>query len=160
MDIRKIREDEYGVLEEFLYHAIFVPEGEAMPARDVVFLPEIFIYIKGFGKADDCCVVAEQSGQIIGAAWTRIIPAYGNIDNETPELAISVLPTHRGQGVGGKLMEYLFETLRKRGYARTSLSVQKNNPAVRFYKRLGYGITYDKKDHAGNEDYIMLKNLN
>jgi len=45
------------------------------------------------------------------------------------------------------------------GYKRTSLSVQQNNPAVRFYERLGYTITDEKLDHAGHEDYIMVKEL-
>jgi len=37
--------------------------------------------------------------------------------------------------------------------------VQKDNPAFRLYKRMGYEITGEKPDHAGNEDYIMVKNL-
>ncbi len=78
---------------------------------------------------------------------------------ETPELAISVLPEFRGYGIGTKLMKKLFEILRDNGYARTSLSVQKDNPAVRFYERLGYQITEEKLDYAGNEDFIMVKNL-
>jgi len=41
----------------------------------------------------------------------------------------------------------------------TSLSVQQNNPAVRFYQRLGYTITDEKTDHAGHDDYAMVKNL-
>jgi len=117
------------------------------------------IYIKHFGETEDCGVVAEQDGNIIGAAWTRVIPAYGHIDNETPELAISVLPEHRGQGVGTMLIERLFELLRRRGYTRTSLSVQKNNPALRLYKRLGYTITGEKMDQINREDYIMVKEL-
>jgi len=66
---------------------------------------------------------------------------------------------YRGQGIGTLLMENLFERLRERGFRRTSLSVQKNNPAVRFYERLGYNITDEKVDHAGNEDFIMVKEL-
>jgi ribosomal protein S18 acetylase RimI-like enzyme len=104
-------------------------------------------------------VVAEVDEKIVGAAWTRIIPAYGNIDDKTPELAISILPEYRGQGIGTALMLHLFELLRERGYSRTSLSVQQNNPAVRFYKRLGYEITDEKLDHAGHEDFIMVKYL-
>jgi ribosomal protein S18 acetylase RimI-like enzyme len=67
--------------------------------------------------------VAKQDGQIIGVAWTRIIPAYGHIDNETPELAISVLPDFRGKGIGSEMMQSLFDLLRERGYRQTSLSV-------------------------------------
>jgi ribosomal protein S18 acetylase RimI-like enzyme len=73
----------------------------------------------------------------VGAAWTRIIQAYGHIDDETPELAISVLPEYRGRGIGAMLMTRLFELLRERGYKRTSLSVQQENTAVKFYRKLG-----------------------
>ena len=157
--IREITKDEYHLLEDFLYHAIYLPPGTAPPERKIIYEPEIFMYVKGFGGKDDCGVVAEKDGRIVGAAWTRIIPAYGNIDDETPELAISILPEYRGQSIGTDLMVFLFRLLRERGYKRTSLSVQKDNTAVRFYERFGYKITDEKLDHAGHEDYIMVKEL-
>jgi len=157
--IREITQAEYPVLEDFLYNAIYIPEGEEWPPREIIFEPEIFVYVKDFGLNTDCGVVAECDGIIIGAAWTRIIPAYGHIDLDTPELAISVLQDERSKGVGTMLMSLLFDLLRERGYKRTSLSVKQNNPAVRFYERLGYEITEEKLDHAGHEDYIMIKDL-
>ena len=160
MKIRRIKPADYAVLEDFLYNAIYIPPGEEMPPREVVFEPEIYIYIDGFGsKSGDLGVVAEQDGKIIGAAWTRIIPAYGHINEETPELAISVLSEFRGNGIGTKMMKKLFEFLAEKGYKQTSLSVQKNNPAVKFYERLGYKVTDEKFDHAGHEDYIMVRDL-
>ena len=158
--IREITSEEYPLLENFLYNAIYLAPGEEMPPRSIIYEPEIFIYIKGFGSGKgDCGVVAEIDDKIIGAAWTRIIPAYGNIDIDTPELAISVLSEYRDKQVGTMLMEHLFELLRNQGYRQTSLSVQKDNPAVRFYKRLGYVVTDEKLDHVGHEDYIMVKEL-
>ena len=157
--IRKIEKTEYPVLEDFLYNAIYIPEGEQWPSREIIYDPEIYIYVKDFGLDTDCGVVAECDGAIIGVAWTRIIPAYGHLDENTPELAISILPEYRNQGIGAMLMNRLFDLLRERGYKRTSLSVQENNPAVRFYERLGYIVTDEKIDHAGHEDYIMVKNL-
>jgi len=157
--IRPIKREEYPVLEEFLYHSIFLPKGVDSLPKELIFEPEIFVYIKDFGGKDDCGVVAELDGQIIGAAWTRIMPAYGHIDNQTPELAISVLPEFRGRGVGSQLMKKLFELLRERGYRQTSLSVQKDNPAVQFYERFGYEITEERVDHAKHEDYLMIKYL-
>jgi ribosomal protein S18 acetylase RimI-like enzyme len=157
--VREIKPADYSALEDFLYHAIFIPEGEALPPRDIIFEPEIYVYIKDYGAESDCGVVAEADGRIVGAAWARIIPAYGHIDDNTPELAISVLPGYRGQNIGTAMMEKLFELLRERGYRRTSLSVQQNNRAVRFYERLGYKITEETLDHAGHEDYSMIKEL-
>jgi GNAT superfamily N-acetyltransferase len=158
--VRVMRESDYVCLPEFLYQAIFIPEGVEPPPRSVINDPKIFIYIKDFGtNPGDLGVVAEQNGHVIGAAWTRIIPAYGHVDNETPELAISTLPPFRGYGIGTKLMKKLIIVLRNNGYARTSLSVQKDNPALRLYRRLGYQITEEKLDHVGNADFLMVKDI-
>ena len=159
-NIRDMRESDHEFLPEFLYQAIYIPEGEEWPPRSIINDPEIFVYIKDFGtQAGDLGVVAEQNGHVIGAAWTRIIPAYGHIDNETPELAISIFKEFRNCGIGTKLMEKLFDVLRQHGYQKTSLSVQKDNPAVRLYQRLGYELTGERLDHAGHEDYLMVKEL-
>ena len=158
--VRVMCQSDYLCLPEFLYQAIFIPEGMEPPPRSMIYEPEIFVYIKDFGtRTGDLGVIAEQNGQVIGAAWTRIIPAYGHIGDDTPELAISILPAFRGYGTGTKLMKKLFDLLRENEYAQTSLSVQKDNPAVQLYKRLGYEITDEKIDHAGHEDYIMIKEL-
>ena len=155
MKIREIRKTEYPMLEEFLYNAIFIPPGETPPPREIIFEPDVFIYIDGFGsKHGDCGIVAEQDGKLIGAAWTRIIPAYGHVDNDTPELATSVLTGYRGQGVGTALMTRLFELLCERGFTQTSLAVQQKNDAVRFYQRLGYETIREN-----DEEFIMVKDL-
>ncbi|MCL1963494.1 MAG: GNAT family N-acetyltransferase [Firmicutes bacterium] len=158
--VRGMHESDYECLPEFLYQAIFVPRSVEPPPRSIVHEPEIFVYIKDFGtQPGDLGVVAEQNGQVIGAAWTRIIPAHGYVDSETPELAISILPEFRGYGIGTKLMKKLLKVLRENGYKQTSLSVQKDNPAVRLYQRLGYEMSGASLDHAGHEDYLMIKRL-
>jgi ribosomal protein S18 acetylase RimI-like enzyme len=159
LKIRQIQPQDYPVLEDFLYHSIFLPPDVEPIPREIIFEPEIFIYIKDFGQKDDCGVVAEINGAIVGVAWTRIIPAYGHIDQQTPELVISVLPDWRGKSIGSRMMQQLFDVLRERNYRQTSLSVQKDNPAVRLYKRLGYKIVGERTDHAGNEDYLMIKDI-
>ncbi|MCL1919093.1 MAG: GNAT family N-acetyltransferase [Peptococcaceae bacterium] len=154
--LRPIMPSELPLLEVFLYEAIFIPPGAALPPGDIIYTPEVFIYIEDFGsKPDDICFVAQLEKMIIGAAWIRIIPAFGHIDEETPKLAISVLPEYRGKGTGSVLMHRLLEELRARGYKQTSLSVQQQNTAVRFYQRLGYKIV-----NQNDQEYIMVKKLN
>jgi ribosomal protein S18 acetylase RimI-like enzyme len=152
--LRPIYENDIPLLADFLYLAIFLPPGAEPLSREIIFKPDIHIYIKDYGQKDDCGVIAEISGKAVGAAWVRIIPAYGHTDNGTPELAISVLPEYRGQGIGTQLLTRLFDLLRKRGVKRTSLSVQKANPAARLYQRMGYEIFREN-----DEDYIMVKTL-
>ena len=98
--VRPITPEDYTLLEDFLYHAIYITPGEEIPKRELIFDPEIFVYIKDFGGENDIGVIDEIGGKAVGAAWARIIPAYGNIDDKTLELAISVLPEHRGKGIG------------------------------------------------------------
>ena len=150
--IREIRPEEYDLLREFLYQAIYLPEGVEPPPRSVVDLPELQIYVTDFGtQPGDHCLVAEVERKVIGAAWCRIMEDYGHIDNDTPSLAISLLPEYRGQGTGTQLLNALLLLLRENGYQRASLSVQKENPALRLYQRAGFRILAEK-----GTEYLML----
>jgi hypothetical protein len=73
INIREIVPAEYPLLEDFLYSSVFIPPGVEPPSREIIFEPEIYIYIKDFGGKDDCGVVAKQDKVIVGAAWTRKI---------------------------------------------------------------------------------------
>lgn len=150
--IRKIRPEEHDLLREFLYQAIYLPEGVEPPPRSVVDLPELQVYVTDFGtQPGDHCLVAEVERKVIGAAWCRIMEDYGHIDNDTPSLAISLLPEYRGQGTGTQLLNALLRLLRENGYQRASLSVQKENPALRLYRRAGFRILAEK-----GTEYLML----
>lgn len=153
--IRFISEEEVGVLEDFLYEAIYVPEGEPAPPRSIINQPELQVYISDFGKEkDDIGMVAEADGQIIGAAWVRVMNDYGHIDNNTPSFAISVYKDYRGLGTGTDLMKEMLRVLKARGYKQASLSVQKANYAVRMYQKVGFQIVDENE-----EEYIMLCQL-
>ena len=153
--LRKIRSEEHDLLREFLYHAIYLPQGVEPPSRSVIDLPELQVYIADFGtRPGDYCIVAEVEKNVIGAAWGRIMEDYGHIDNGTPSLAISLLPEYRGQGIGTQLLTALLRLLRENGYRRVSLSVQKENPALRMYERAGFQILAE----MGTE-YLMLRDI-
>lgn len=153
--IRFISEEEVGVLEDFLYEAIYVPEGEPAPPRSIINQPELQVYISDFGKEkDDIGMVAEANGQIIGAVWVRVMNDYGHIDNNTPSFAISVYKDYRGLGTGTDLMKEMLRVLKARGYKQASLSVQKANYAVRMYQKVGFQIVDENE-----EEYIMLCQL-
>ena len=76
---------------------------------------------------------------------------YGHIDSSTPSLAISLLPEYRGLGIGTRLLNSLLLLIRQHGYRRTSLSVQKENPALHLYQRAGFQIAAEK-----GTEYLML----
>ncbi|MDD6060113.1 MAG: GNAT family N-acetyltransferase [Ruminococcus sp.] len=157
-NIRKIREDEYYLLDDFIYEAIFIPEGVEPPPKSIINQPDLQVYISNFGKEkDDICFVAEADGKVVGAVWVRDMNDYGHIADGVPSFAISLYKEYRNFGIGTKLMEIMLMELKDRGYNRTSLAVQKANYAVRMYKKVGFEII-DEND----EEYIMvceLKNI-
>ena len=154
-NIRKIREDEYKLLEDFIYEAIFIPDGVEPPPKTIINQPDLQVYIKDFGKEkDDICFVAEADDKVVGAVWVRDMPDYGHIADGVPSFAISLYKQYRNFGIGTQLMITMLDELKKRGYERTSLAVQKANYAVRMYKKVGFNII-DEND----EEYIMVCEL-
>ena len=152
--IREIRENEYCILSEFLYEAIFIPEGTEKPPKSIIEQPELQVYIADFGKSDDWCLVAEVKEKIVGAVWVRIMNDYGHIDDETPSFAISLYEEYRNLGIGTALMGVMLQFLREKGYKQASLSVQKANYAVRMYRKAGFEVINENE-----EEYIMVCRL-
>ena len=154
-EIMPLKSEEIPLLEEFLYQAIFIPQGLAPLSRSILKEPDLEMYIKDFGKQpDDWALVAEVDGLLVGVVWVRIMKDYGYFDDQTPSLSISFLPDFRGQGLGQQLMTAMLDLLKEKGYPSVSLSVSKDNPAVHFYQRLGFVTVEERED-----DYLMLCRL-
>lgn len=144
-------EKEYPLLRDFLYEAIFQRDENNLLPRDVVDNPELRIYIENFGRLpQDYALCAEVDGRIVGAVWVRDIPAYGHITDGVPEFAVSVLKSHRGQGIGSRMMLEMIAHLRASGCTRASLAVQKDNYALRMYRKCRFRIIGETV-----EEYIM-----
>lgn len=153
--IRKMKPTEYSLLNDFLYEAIFVPEGAEAPPKSIINSPELQVYVADFGaQKHDKALLAEVDGQAVGAVWVRIMNDYGHIDDETPSFAISLYKEYRRLGIGTALMQKMFDILKNAGYEKVSLSVQKANYAAKMYLKLGFEIVNDKE-----EEYIMAKYL-
>lgn len=150
--IRKMQPCEYGLLENFLYEAIFQPDETNLAPKSIIQNPELQVYIQDFGnKEDDYCFCAEVDGTIVGAVWVRNINGYGTIDNVTPEFAISIYKEFRGYGIGTELMKKMLAYLKQAGYSKASLAVQKDNYAFNMYLNVGFEIVEETE-----EEYIMV----
>jgi len=127
--------------------AFWRPEAPVSSVDEVMGLPELAHYVTGWPKPGDLGVIA-QDEQPIGAAWLRVFsqddPGYGFIDAQTPELAMGVVPRWRGRGVGAELLGALINDAVDAGLASDagltgiSLSVERDNYAVRLYERFGF----------------------
>ena len=153
--IREMNTTEYPLLNDFLYEAIFIPDGVEAPPKSIINSPELQVYVSDFGtQKHDHALLAEIDGKVVGAVWVRIMNDYGHIDDTTPSFAISLYKEYRGQGIGSAMMQEMFTTLKNAGYKQASLSVQKANYAAKMYLKLGFKIVSENE-----EEYIMVKYL-
>lgn len=149
INIRNIHPQEIPVLDDFLYEAIFIPQGVEPPPRSIIEQDDLQVYVRGFGEEPhDHCLVAEVDGKIAGAVWVRIMDDYGHLDSQTPSLAISLYPEYRGQGIGTQLLNQMLDMLRRKGYTQVSLSVQKENYALRMYQKAGFETVEERGEEV------------
>lgn len=137
-------------LRDMLHHAYYWRER----------LPGSLVsrYVRGWGRPGDVAVIAVEGRAPVGAAWFRLFgrdePGYGFVDERTPELAIAVVPSKRGHGIGDELLQALLGKARAAGYERLSLSVEPGNPARKLYERHGFEVVDE-----GDEAWTMVAEL-
>jgi len=109
----------------------------------------------------DLGIIARSGAVDVGAAWLRLGGAGGQFklgDESVPELATAVIPAARAAGVGTALMTALIDAARGR-YPKLVLSVRAENPALRFYERLGFRESRRMKNRVGGDSLVMLLDL-
>lgn len=150
-----MRKDEYRLLEDFLYQAIFQPDKTNLAPKSIINKPELQVYIKDFGKQkDDYCFCAESESKVVGAVWVRNINGYGSVDDNTVEFAIAVFDDYQKMGIGTSLMNMMINHLKKLNCSKVSLAVQKDNYAVKMYFNVGFEIIDENE-----QEYIMIHRL-
>lgn len=153
--IREMRTDEYPLLDDFLYQAIYQPDKTNLAPKSFINNPKLQVYIQDFGKQkDDYCFCAEVDNRVVGAVWVRNINGYGSIDDVTVEFAISVFDEYQKMGIATALMNKMLMHLKELNYQKASLAVQKENYAVRMYQKVGFEIACENE-----QEYIMIHRL-
>lgn len=98
--------------------------------------------------------VAEVDGKVVGHTIT--MTSCGDMDI----LSVAVNPSFRRFGIGGKLMENIFENAAKNGVTDIFLEVRKSNiPAISLYEKNGFEKIGERKNFYDlpREDAVLMK---
>jgi GNAT superfamily N-acetyltransferase len=150
--LRESQHSDSTGLRDRLYQAVFWRASANRPSlEEGVVYPEVKKSLADWGKRDgDAGVVAAMNSIPVGAAWYRYWTdedfINGYIDEMTPVLVIGVHRDYRRQGIGGKMIDWLVDCASKRGIQRISLSVSKDNQALKLYRQQGFLEYADKGD--------------
>ena len=153
-------------LRDMLFESAFTTdEQRAEWRRHSDLPPELVKYLHDWPRPGDAGFIAHGAdGANAGAAWYRIFSQDDRGDGvlalrEVPEIAIAVVSTYRGRGVGALLMRALIDAARADGYARLMLSVDPHNAvAIRLYERVGF-VRMTTDDAAAGTSWIMVADM-
>ena len=81
--------------------------------------------------------IIESNHQTIGRLYTSAM------NNEFRIVDITILPEFRGNGIGTKILKDIFREAQKLNQDVT-IHVERNNPALKLYTRLGFMVVEDK----------------
>lgn len=97
--------------------------------------------------------LAYLNSECIGTA--RLVTLPGNIGKVGRIGRMAVLPMHRRQGIGGRLLRALLELSKSQGISQLELHAQL--PAIPFYEQFGFIAQGDIYDEAGiaHRDMIL-----
>ncbi len=159
LPIRSAVRSDGGFLADMTVEAANWRPGAARARYEIVTSAEYRRYITGWMRPGDAGFVAESDGgEPIGAAWYRLLPrdeaGFGWVGTGVPELVIGVRPIWRAHGVGRSLLQRLVDHARDQGFARISLSVERDNYAATLYRSEGFAVT-----QPGIGRDVMVKRL-
>ncbi|MCS4535525.1 TIGR00730 family Rossman fold protein [Corynebacterium sp. HS2168-gen11] len=109
-------------------------------------------YLSFDAQRGDIGIVLETTdGAVVGAMWVSFIHAWAFIDEDVPEIVISVDPQWQGKGLGGWLIKQAVQYGRTHGWQGMSVHVEPESPARRLYARNEFV--------AKNASGVMLRTL-
>jgi GNAT superfamily N-acetyltransferase len=105
-------------------------------------------YAEAFKEIDSdprqVLAVAVRDTQVVGTLQLTFIPGLSRVGATRALVeAVRVHSDHRGDGLGGRLVEWAVDTARARGAAMVQLTTDASRKdAHRFYERLGFAATH------------------
>lgn len=146
ISVRPAGQADGAFLGDMVVEAANWRRGGTRPRHEVLTSPEHSRYIAGWMRPGDAGFLAlDDHSEPIGAAWYRLLPrsdpGFGYVGTGVPELIIGVRPIWRAHGVGRLLLQRLCDHGRSQGYARLSLSVERDNFAATLYRSEGFAVT-------------------
>lgn len=146
-------------MKQMLYEAVYWRLSDNPPTyEESLSMPVMVKAFEAWGKVGDIAIVAEDNGNLAGAAWIRYWTESncirGYVQDDIPVLVIGVHKDHRQKGIGFQLMEALNKEAINAGISRISLCVSKDNHAMHLYEKQKYEVAKDIGDSL-----LMIKDL-
>lgn len=161
LSIRKATQHDLQTIQDIAYKTWPVTYSGILTPAALKYMLEYFYSI-------DALRQQMENGQYFFIAEVNNEPiGFGSVSDTGSHIfklnKLYVLPDIQKKGAGKALMDHAFETARSNNAVQLILNVNRNNPAISFYKKLGFVILKEEDVDLGNgviqEDYVMAFSL-
>ena len=139
------------------YKNILSPEQIKYMLREMYSMP---VLEQLFHSLDHHFILAWQDQVAVGFA---LYHPKENLESVTRLSKIYIHPSLQRKGIGKQMMRYIEKVMVSSNMRILELNVNRHNPAIEFYKRLGFEIIEEEDIDIGEgyymNDYIMQKNI-
>jgi RimJ/RimL family protein N-acetyltransferase len=121
----------HACLDAVAREARWLAQTKALP------LERIEGFVRDSVAGDAAQFVALDGATVVG--WADIFPAWADAVKHCGTLGMGLLPSHRRQGLGERLLRACLAKARVQGLTRVELHVRADNAAaIRLYERVGF----------------------
>lgn len=128
----------HAALDSVAMEGIYISTQRAAP------LPNVASFIVGNITGANVQLVAESAGQIVG--WCDICHSGSTVFDHVGTLGMGVVASHRGRGIGTRLIGATIAATWQSDFQRIELEVYASNPKARaLYERHGFTLEGTKR---------------
>ena len=167
IELRPATADDIDFMWQMLYYASYSDKEDGVGLDDIKADPDLIRHLDDWGnrEGDIALIALDKTGresQLVGASWLRHMIGHEQqdvsfVDEDTPELVISVTPGMTGRGAGSRLLSEILHVADGNGIKQIVLTARASNEAVTLYERYGFEIIERITNRVGTESVKMLR---
>jgi GNAT superfamily N-acetyltransferase len=162
--IRKATEKDFGVIREIAHRTWPKTFGSILSKEQIDYMLAMMYSTDALMEQtthkNHVFFLAHEENECVGYASYQI--DYHGLP-KTKVHKIYILPEVQGKGVGRLLLEAIEKVAHENGNTAISLNVNRDNPSVKFYEKVGFVKKGEENISIGNgflmEDFIMEKDI-
>ena len=163
--IKRTTDKDFPIIQQLAYEIWPVVYGPIIPSGQIHYMLANIYSIEAlrsqvFEKKHEFILIHEYENIFGYASFSnQSVPG----ENSYRIHKLYVRPDQHGRGLGKKLVNYIIGVAQSAGAEKVELNVNKYNPALGFYRKLGFEVDREMCEDIGNgyvvDDYVMLLNL-
>jgi GNAT superfamily N-acetyltransferase len=165
IEIREANPQDYSLIQKIAHQTWPHTFGNILTKKQIDYMLEMMYSIPALtdqvDKKNHKFILAYNGTEGVGYASYEL--HYKGLD-KTKIHKLYILPEVQGKGIGRLLINMIAELASQKNDTILSLNVNRDNPAIQFYEKIGFIITGEENISIGNgfvmEDFIMDMKIN